>query len=48
MKKSFITLLTLLIVLSSFAQEKKITKAPLINGNLTLSKEVLKDKIKGG
>lgn len=49
MKKCFTTLLSLAMIFTAVAQEKKITKIPVIvDGTLSISKEVLKDKIKGG
>lgn len=47
MKSTLLTLCSLLVVIAVHAQEKKST-TPVIGGTLTLSKEVLKDKIKGG
>jgi len=49
MKKCITTLVSFAIVIGALAQEKKINKTPaIINGTLAISKEVLKDKIKGG
>lgn len=47
MKSSLLTVCCFLILTAVNAQEKK-TSTPVIGSTLTLSKEVLKDKIKGG
>lgn len=47
MKSFLLTVCCFLIATAVHAQEKK-TSAPVIGNTLTLSKEVLKDKIKGG
>ncbi|WP_276372655.1 ADP-ribosylglycohydrolase family protein [Chryseolinea sp. H1M3-3] len=48
MKKFFIALVSLGLILQAHGQENRLAKNPTIPSTITLTKEVLKDKIMGG